>query len=364
MKKLIALLSAILMVSISFAQSNPLWLRYPAISPDGKTIAFGYKGDIYKVNAGGGSATPLTINEAQDMMPVWSHDGKYIAFASNRTGNFDVYVMPATGGAPVRLTYNSANDYPYDFSPDNKSVIFGSARNVQANNIRFYSPRLFQNLYSVPITGGTAMLISGAGIENAHYNSNGSEIVFQDRKGYEDPWRKHHVSAVTRDLWIMDLKNKSYKKITDFKGEDREPIWSNDDQSVYYLSEKNGSQNVFIKALKSNTETQLTKFKNNPVRHLSASKDNTLCFTYNGEIYTLANEKQPQKVSLQIDNDGVLVILLVLFPSVPVTKISPRETKAISFPLGDNTNSVTPLLIGEFFSICKPPSFVICNDTF
>ena len=61
----------------SSAQNNPLWLRYPAISPDGKTIAFGYKGDIYKVDASGGNAIPLTIHEAQDMMPVWSHDGKF-----------------------------------------------------------------------------------------------------------------------------------------------------------------------------------------------------------------------------------------------------------------------------------------------
>lgn len=339
MKKLIAILPAILIAGFLFAQTNPLWLRYPAISPDGKTIAFGYKGDIYKVNAVGGIATPLTIHEAQDQMPVWSHDGKYIAFASNRSGNFDVYVMPAAGGSPVRLTYNSANDFPYDFSPDDKSVIFGSARNIQANNIRFYSPRLFQNLYTVPVTGGTAMLISGAGIENAHYNSNGSEIVFQDRKGYEDPWRKHHVSAVTRDLWIMNLKNNSYKKITDFKGEDREPIWSHDDQSVYYLSEKNGSQNVFLKSLKSNTETQLTKFKNNPVRHLSASRDNTLCFTYDGEIYTLATGKQPQKVSLQIDNDGGL----------QPDKNLPIKSGVTEFVLSPNGKEIAFISRGEIF---------------
>ena len=339
MKKLIAILPAILIAGFLCAQSNPLWLRYPAISPDGKTIAFGYKGDIYKVDAVGGVATPLTIHEAQDMMPVWSHDGKYIAFASNRSGNFDVYVMPATGGTPVRLTYNSANDFPYDFSPDDKSVIFGSARNIQANNIRFYSPRLFQNLYTVPVTGGKAILISGAGIENAHYNSKGTEIVFQDRKGYEDPWRKHHTSAVTRDLWIMNVKNNTYKKITNFIGEDREPVWSNDDQSVYYLSEKNGSQNIFKKSLQSNVETQLTKFKNNPVRHLSAAKDNTLCFTYDGEIYTLMNGKEPKKVSLQINNDGGL----------QPEKNSPIKNVVTEFVLSPNGKEIAFVSRGEIF---------------
>ena len=287
------------------AQTNAAWLRYPAISPDGKTIAFGYKGDIYLVAAAGGTAMPLTIHEAQDMMPVWSHDGKSIAFASDRNGNFDVFVMPATGGTPVRITYNSASDYPFDFSPDDKQIIFGSGRNVQASNVRFYSPRLFQNLYTVSVTGGRPVLLSGAGMERAHYNSKGSEIVFEDRKGYEDPWRKHHTSSVTRDVWTMNVKSGTYKKISDFEGEDREPVYSSDDAAVYYLSEKNGNQNIYKKMVGSTTaERQLSTFKTNPVRHLSISKNNTLCFTNDGDIYTMTEDASPKKISVQIYNDG------------------------------------------------------------
>jgi tricorn protease len=300
------LLSLVLLLTAgkNIAQNNPLWMRYPAISPDGKTIAFGYKGDIYKVEAAGGTAVPLTLHEAQDMMPVWSHDGKYIAFSSDRYGNFDVFVMPSSGGIPTRITYNSAADFPFDFSPDNTQLIFGSARNVQASNVRFYSPRLFQNLYSVPVKGGRPILISGAGMDRAHYNSKGNQIVFEDRKGYEDPWRKHHTSSVTRDIWTMDVKTSQYKKISNFEGEDREPVFSSDDQSIYYLSEKNGNQNIYKKDLGSSTEKQLSQFKINPVRHLSVSKSNTLCFTNDGEIYTLADGGTPQKVAVQIYNDG------------------------------------------------------------
>jgi tricorn protease len=300
------LLSLVLLLTAgkNIAQNNPLWMRYPAISPDGKTIAFGYKGDIYKVEAAGGTAVPLTLHEAQDMMPVWSHDGKYIAFSSDRYGNFDVFVMPSSGGIPTRITYNSAADFPFDFSPDNTQLIFGSARNVQASNVRFYSPRLFQNLYSVPVKGGRPILISGAGMDRAHYNSKGNQIVFEDRKGYEDPWRKHHTSSVTRDIWTMDVKTSQYKKISNFEGEDREPVFSSDDQSIYYLSEKNGNQNIYKKDLGSSTEKQLSQFTINPVRHLSVSKSNTLCFTNDGEIYTLADGGTPQKVAVQIYNDG------------------------------------------------------------
>ncbi|HLO38016.1 MAG TPA: hypothetical protein VK173_05995, partial [Lacibacter sp.] len=98
MKKII--LSVLIAFGFSFSlfAQTPTWLRYPSISPDGKTIVFTYKGDLYKVAAAGGTATPLTLHEAHDFMPVWSKDSKSIAFASDRYGNFDVYVIPVEGG--------------------------------------------------------------------------------------------------------------------------------------------------------------------------------------------------------------------------------------------------------------------------
>ncbi len=304
MKKIVFNLLLLLFVSNVFSQTQPLWMRYPTISPDGKKIAFGYKGDIYVVDAMGGNATPLTIHEAQDMMPVWSHDSKTIAFASDRYGNFDIYTVPAIGGNATRITYNSANDYPFDFSKDDKKIIFGSGRNVASNNIRFYSPRLFQNTYEVQVTGGKPILISSAGMDNAHYNEKGTQLVFQDRKGYEDPWRKHHTSSVTRDIWVLDIQKNQYKKVSNFEGEDREPVFGNDDQSIFYLSEKKGNQNIFKISLSGDNEKQLTNFKDNPVRHLSVSKNNTLCFTYDGEIYTLKENETPKKLKVQILNEN------------------------------------------------------------
>jgi len=80
------------------AQTEASWLRYPSISPDGNAVVFTYKGDLYKVPTSGGTAMALTMHEAHDYMPVWSPDGKQVAFASDRYGNFDVFVMPAAGG--------------------------------------------------------------------------------------------------------------------------------------------------------------------------------------------------------------------------------------------------------------------------
>lgn len=304
MKKLLFGCAAFLMAATAYAQENALWLRNPAISPDGNTIAFGYKGDIYRVDAKGGVAVPLTIHEAHDMLPVWSHDGKSIAFASDRYGNFDVFVMPATGGTPVRLTSNSAGDYPYDFTPDNKQVLFGSVRNAPAASVRF-PYRVFRNMYTVPVTGGRSVLVSAAGADVAHYNKAGNKIIFQDRKGYEDPMRKHHVSAVTRDIWVMDVAKGSYEKVSPYEGEDREPVFGNGND-IYYLSEKGGiSQNLFKASLTDNSNMQqLTSFTKHPVRNLSKADNNTLCFTYNGEIYTLKEGEQPRKLAINIFNDG------------------------------------------------------------
>ena len=290
---------------IGSSQNNPpLWLRYPAISPDGNTIVFGYKGDLYSVPATGGTAIPLTLNESQEEMPVWSHDGKSIAFASDRYGNFDVFVMPANGGEAKRITFNSANDFPWDFSPDNTKVIFGSSRNDLNTSVRFPQKALFLKLYDVPVSGGRNILLNTAGTEDVHYSNDGKEIVFQDRKGYEDPWRKHHTSSVTRDIWLYNFQTKNYRKLTSFIGEDREPVFSADNQYVYYLSEKNGTQNIYKMPLQLKmAEQQLTDFKDYPVRHLSRSNNNTLCFSWNGEIYTLKPDGKPEKVNIIINAD-------------------------------------------------------------
>src|ERR1700744_1201776 len=123
-KASLAVMAACLFFVTAHAQENPLWMRYPAISPDGQTILFSYKGDIYTVPAAGGTAIPLTISESYEFSPVWSHDGKWIAFASDRYGNFDVFVMPATGGEARRLTYYGRNEIPSSFTADDSRILF------------------------------------------------------------------------------------------------------------------------------------------------------------------------------------------------------------------------------------------------
>ena len=320
------------------AQENPLWMRYPALSPDGQTIVFSYKGDLYRVPASGGVAVPLTLHEAHDFMPVWSHDGKTIAFASDRYGNFDVFTMPATGGAAKRLTFHSGTDVPSDFSPDDKNVLFLGNRNTAAANSQF--PRLFDQLYSVPVTGGSARSVLDFNAEAARYNAGGTKLIFHDWKGYEDDWRKHHTSSVTRDVWLYDIPAKKFTQLSSFNGEDRNPVFSQNENDVYFLSEKSGSFNIWKTSVSNPAQaTPVTNLSKHPVRFLSKSNSGTLCFGYNGEIYTLKDGQQAQKVSIQVMTDGRL----------NNEKIVPVSGGATEFSLSPNGKEVAFIFRGEVF---------------
>ncbi len=304
MKKIVLLLLlTIIFNPTTKAQDAPLWLRYPSISPDGKNIAFCYQGDIYKVAVDGGVAIALTINEAYDANPIWSHDGSKIAFSSNRYGNDDIFIVDAKGGQPQRITHYSADDIPSDFSPDDSHIIFSSTRVDDASN-QMFPYRMLSELYSIPIQGGRPEQIFTVPAENAKYSADGTEIIYQDVKGYEDEFRKHHTSHITRDIWAYNTESKSYRKLTEFKGEDRNPVFKSNEE-VYYLNEESGSFNIYHMNLNNPTERrQVSALDKHPIRYLTIASDGLMCFSYNGELYTLTDGNEPQKVAIAIYNDS------------------------------------------------------------
>jgi len=164
------------------AQQDAGWLRHQTISPDGSQIVFTYKGDLYKVAATGGDAQQLTFHEAHDYQAVWSKDGKQIAFASNRYGNFDVYVMSAKGGAATRLTFHSSDEQPFTFTQDDQGVLFGAVRMDEVNHRQF--PTGSQpEVYSVPVSGGRVDQVLTIPAEFLNVSKDGKTILYHDKKG-------------------------------------------------------------------------------------------------------------------------------------------------------------------------------------
>ena len=284
--------------------ANPLWMRYPKISPDGKEIVFTYKGDIYKVATTGGEARQITMHKAHDTYPIWSPDGKNIAFASDRNGNFDIYLVSVEGGTAKRLTTISGSETPYTFTPDGKFIVFGAKIQAPAQSAAFPSG-VMTELYRVSVNGGRVEQILATPAENISFSKDGNRFLYQDKKGSEDRFRKHHTSSVTRDIWMYDTKTKKHQALIQYAGEDTDPVFSPDNNTVYFLSERAGTYNVFSFPLNAPEKiTQLTHFKTHPVRFLSIAANGVLCFSYDGEIYTLAENGQPAKLSLKITEEN------------------------------------------------------------
>ena len=305
MKKLITCLSfALAAVSVGYAAVTPLWMRDARISPDGSEIVFCYKGDIYKVSAQGGTAVQLTTQASYEANPVWSPDGEQIAFASDRNGNFDLFIMSADGGAARRLTYHSASEIPSTFTPDGKYVLFSASIQDPATSALFPTSAMTE-LYRVPVEGGNTEQVLGTPAEWVCFDKAGSNFLYQDRKGFEDEWRKHHTSSITRDIWLYDTQTGKHTNLTNRDGEDRNPVYAPDGKSVYFLSERNGgSFNVYSFPLNAPQQVKpVTTFRTHPVRFLSVSDKGTLCYAYDGELYTQLPNSRPQKVKVELVRD-------------------------------------------------------------
>ena len=305
MKKLITCLSfALAAVSVGYAAVTPLWMRDARISPDGSEIVFCYKGDIYKVSAQGGTAVQLTTQASYEANPVWSPDGEQIAFASDRNGNFDLFIMSADGGAARRLTYHSASEIPSTFTPDGKYVLFSASIQDPATSALFPTSAMTE-LYRVPVEGGNTEQVLGTSAEWVCFDKAGSNFLYQDRKGFEDEWRKHHTSSIARDIWLYDTQTGEHTNLTNRNGEDRNPVYAPDGKSVYFLSERNGgSFNVYSFPLNAPQQVKpVTTFRTHPVRFLSVSDKGTLCYAYDGELYTQLPNSRPQKVKVELVRD-------------------------------------------------------------
>lgn len=300
--KFLSVVFLLLATALTTAKENSEWFLHSSISPDGKQIAFSYKGDVYVVSSEGGTARPLTIHNAWEGHPVWSNDGKSIAFASDRAGNLDVYLMPSSGGKAKRLSFHSSQDYPQAFMNKDREVVFTSARMDAAQSSIHPTARMTET-YAVKVSGGMPKMLSTIATSELDISPNGKLMVYRNEKAYENEFRKHDVSAFARDIFVMDMKTGQHTQVTTFKGGDHNPVFS-DNNTIFYTSEEaSGAFNVWQKDLDGSDKKQITNFDQHPVRSLSISKKGKLAFVHHGNIY-VKDGRRAKHLDIEILNDN------------------------------------------------------------
>lgn len=337
MRKLFLLLCLTLALGVN---AQPLWMRYCSISPDGSKIAFAYQGDIYVVNSEGGLAERLTSGESFESTPVWANDGETLAFISDREGGMDIYTVAVSGGVAKRITTHSAKESVLAFSSDDRYIYYSAVMQDPASSA-MYPASWMTELYKISVDGGRPEQVLAAPVCNMCFDKDGKSFLYENRTGQENEWRKHHTSSVARDIFYYDAEQKKHIQITKNLGEDRNPLFT-PDGGIVFLSERNGgSFNVYkMESKESDQVIALTRFKEHPVRFLSQAKDGTLCFGYQGEIYTLKEGQNPEKVHIEIVND---------LPATEFARMSFRNASEYALP--EEGDDMAVIARGEVFAV-------------
>lgn len=272
--------------------------RYPTLSPDGKTIAFSYHGDLWTVPASGGRAVRLTSHLARDIQPIYSPDGKSLLFASNRYGNYDLFLMPAGGGVPKRLTYHSGNEFPSSFTPDGKWILFyGNAYGSS-------------DIYKIPVTGGEPIRLTWDRREREYFGtvSPDGQWIAYNHNASPGSWRRRgYEGSANADVWIARFTTpvSEPRRITTNPGQDFHPQFSRDGKRLYYVSDRKGQVNIWSMDLNGGNQRQLTHHTTDGARVPGYQPNaDKLVYEYNSEIWLLdLKSGKYHQVPIDIETD-------------------------------------------------------------
>lgn len=281
-----------ILVSSVLGAQETLMLRQPSVSD--RHIAFAYANNIWVVERSGGTARRLTTFQGNSGSPKLSPDGRMVAFTGSYAGNSDVYVVPVEGGEPTRLTWHPGSDAAAGWTPDGKRVVFSSTRATDA-------PSPAPRFWTVAVTGGPEEAMPIPRAFQGDISPDGKRLAYRLNSSWDDE-RRNYRGGQNKPIWIVDLSSYALDTIPrPVNSKEIEPSWLGDD--VYFISDRDGVQNVYRYAANSRQLTQMTRFKDFDVKTMDAG-GGVVAFEQAGRIHLLdpaTAKSAPVSISVKAD---------------------------------------------------------------
>lgn len=279
-------------------------LRRPTVSRD--LVAFAYAGDIWTVPRSGGQARRLTATPAVETDPRFSPDGSRIAFTATIGGNTDVYVVAAEGGQPVRLTYHPAVDCVRGWTPDGRRVVFASSRGA----VPTPAANSYFRLWTIGLEGGLPDALPIPRAFNGVFSPDGKRMAYEEiatamfaadwAQPQASQWR-HYRGGRTHPIRLIDLADYSVEKLPWENSNDSDPMWVGN--TVYFLSDRHFTTNLFAYRLDTKQVTQLTHHDDFDIMSASAGPD-AVVYEQAGYIHLLdAKTGQARRLTIEVSGD-------------------------------------------------------------
>jgi tricorn protease len=254
-------------------------------------IVFVYAGDLWIAPREGGDAKRLTNGVGIETDPVFSPDGRWIAFTGEYDGNTDVYVIASAGGVPKRLTYHPAADQAVGWTNDNRQILFSSTRNSYSSFARLFT---ISADGSFPAEMPLPMATEGA------FSPDGARIAYQPLSQWQPDWKRYRGGQTAR-IWIASLSDSSIEKLPRENSNDRNPMWVG--SKVYFLSDRNGATTLFSYDTASKRVAEVVHNTGLDIKSASAGPD-AIVYEQFGEIFLLdLKSEKSQKVDIRLAGD-------------------------------------------------------------